>query len=283
MRKFLQIFAGFRSFWRIWVPHGRLSSPTELPPPPNWVLDVRGVVLNPSVNSVWCLLHTILDGLETKFDQSFSEGAVQAVIEGVLRVLPPDKMDGVSVVCEENLDPPPGPPPRCWKCGIVCGTKVETKPPNLGRHKWQCPRCNWNKWHPRYRVDMSLRHENTVLLLEFKRLRPENVTGFFSGANEDLWRAKRCDAAADRALAGQGCKLNAAVCHYRTLKELEDSAQRQCRNYQSILTAKGLSVKAFTVVHWTQYEDCPSALLVQEVKGQLSAGGCVGPSPHLRA
>ena len=136
---------------------------------------------------------------------------------------------------------------------------------NVGRSKWQCPKCGWNKWHPRYRIDMSLRHGNAVLLLEFKRLRPDNVTDILSGANMELWRAKRCDAAADRALAGQGCMLNAAVCYHHTLKELEDSAQRQCRNYKSILTAKGLSVRAFTVVHWTQFEDCPSALLVQEV------------------
>ena len=95
----------------------------------------------------------------------------------------------------------------------------------MGRSKWQCPKCGWNKWHPRYRIDMALRHENAVLLLEFKRLRSDNVTDILSGANMELWRAKRCDAAADRALAGQGCMLNAAVCYHHTLKELEDSAQ----------------------------------------------------------
>ena len=78
---------------------------------------------------------------------------------------------------------------------------------------------------------------------------------------------KRTSAGQDRELIGQGCALNVTNCKYGTLTELEEGAQKQCRAYKSALATKGLTVKmACTVIHWTQYDDCPSALLVKEVK-----------------
>jgi hypothetical protein len=240
----------------------------------NWSLNLKDVVQTPSEDKIWRLLYTILDGLGTKFDKSFSEGAVQAVVEGVLRVLPDSKLGGVSIVCEEWLDAAPGPAPKCNTCKKDCGTAVEltaTDPANVGRKYWKCWPCNQrNSWHPRLRPDMYLKYENDVVLLEFKRIRPENVLRFVSGDEEsrtEAWRMKRTNALQDRALIGEGCHLKEKLCHYNTLKDLEDAAQTQCRGYKSALAAKGLTVKmACTVIHWTYDGDCPSALLVKKVQ-----------------
>ncbi len=177
--------------------------------------------------------------------------------------------------CEEDHDPAPGPAPVCFKCFRPC--KVYTAGPASscpGRKYWKCCEVNGQtsfQWFPRYRIDMRLRDGNEVLLLEFKRLRPGDVVRFRDpAAPMRAWSAMRTNLAEDRLLVGGGCDLSDETkkrTSASTLQQLEDVAQAQCNRYKSVLVNEGLKVKmACTIIHWTHNDNCPSALLVKEVK-----------------